>query len=86
MSGHVKVVRYDARGGITKVVSVGRTGGDDHNNPALYLRRDGRLTVFFSPHSGRIFPRGRRSEMYYRTTVRAGDIGRWTRRRHRPPA
>ena len=84
MSGHVKVVRYDARRGITKVVSVGRTGGDDHNNPALYLRRDGRLTVFFSPHSGRIFPRGRRSEMYYRTTVRAGDIGRWTRRRTLP--
>src|SRR5687767_4709148 len=57
MSGHVKVVRYDARRGATEVVSVGQTGGDDHNNPAFHLRRDGRLTAFFSPHSGRLLPR-----------------------------
>ena len=84
MSGHVKVVRYDARSGATEVVSVGQTGGDDHNNPAFYLRRDGRLTAFFSPHSGRLLPRDRRSAMYYRTTVKAGDIARWTRRRTVP--
>jgi hypothetical protein len=80
----VKVIRHDARRGTTKVVSVGRTGGDDHNNPALYLRRDGRLTAFFSPHSGRLLPRDRRSRMYYRTTVHAGRISRWTRTRTVP--
>jgi hypothetical protein len=84
MSGHVKVVRYDARSRTTETVSVGRTGGDDHNNPAFHLRRDGKLTAFFSPHSGRLLPRDRRSAMYYRTTVKAGDIARWTRRRTVP--
>ena len=43
---------------------------DDHNNPSLYVRRDGRLTAFWSGH-----PNG--SEMLYRTSTRAEDISEW---------
>jgi hypothetical protein len=35
---------------------------DDHSNPALYIRKDGRLTAFWSAHLG--------SQMYYRTASR----------------
>jgi hypothetical protein len=35
---------------------------DDHANPALYIRKDGRLMAFWSAHVG--------SQMYYRTATR----------------
>jgi hypothetical protein len=35
---------------------------DDHANPALYIRKDGRLMAFWSAHLG--------SQMYYRTATR----------------
>ena len=43
-------------------------GVDDHNNPSLVFRPDGRIAVFFSPHSGRFLPPPslRPSRMRYR--------------------
>lgn len=35
---------------------------DDHNNPAFYIRRDGRLMAFWNAHSGKA--------IYYRTATR----------------
>lgn len=42
---------------------------DDHNNPAVLVRPDGRITLFWSAHVG--------GKMYYRTTVRPEDINEW---------
>lgn len=50
-------------------------GRDDHNNPSIVVRPDGRLMVFFSPHSGRgLPPPGIPSRMYYRLSRRPGDV------------
>lgn len=42
---------------------------DDHANPALLVLPDGRLMVFYAPHSGR--------PMYIRTSLEPGDISAW---------
>lgn len=42
---------------------------DDHINPSLLVRPDGKIMVFYSAHFGR--------EMYYRITVRSEDISEW---------
>lgn len=76
-TGRVVVAKLVPSTGRHRSVVVGRTGVDDHNNPALLLRKDGRLVVFFSPHSGRVVPKGRRSRMYYRVARRAHSIAAW---------
>jgi BNR repeat-containing family member len=53
-------------------------GADDHGNPSLVARPDGRLAVFFAPHSGRTLPPGGRpSLMRYRVGTRPWSIARW---------
>jgi len=46
---------------------------DDHVNPALLVLPDGRLMVFYSPHSY--------EPMYYRIAMRPGDISAWSEER-----
>ena len=41
---------------------------DDHDSPALYVRPDGRIMVFYSEHNGRA--------MYYRVSARRHSISR----------
>lgn len=76
-SGRVTVAKFDPATRRRRTVVVGRTGVDDHNNPALHMRADGRLMVFFSPHSGRFEPKDRVSRMYYRIAARPHSISRW---------
>ena len=52
--------------------------GNDHQNPSLLVRPDGRITAFYSPHSGRLRPKKRKSQLYYRTTVKPADISEWS--------
>lgn len=42
---------------------------DDHANPAFYVRRDGRITAFYSAHCGK--------PLYHRTTVRPARVSDW---------
>ena len=42
-------------------------GRDDHDNPAFYVRKDGRLMAFWSGHAG--------PALYYRTASR--DLSQW---------
>lgn len=42
---------------------------DDHGNPALLVEPDGRITAYYSGHGG--------PHMYWRTTLRPGDISAW---------
>ena len=81
-AGRVTVAKFVPSTGRRQTVVVGRTGPDDHNNPALVLRPDGRLMVFFSPHSGRYEPKDRVSRMYYRVAGRRNSIARWSPTRH----
>ncbi|WP_028058185.1 BNR-4 repeat-containing protein [Candidatus Solirubrobacter pratensis] len=75
--GNVWVARYSASGKLHKQLIYRGLGRDDHNNPALAFRRDGRLVVFFAPHSGRHLPRGEKSEMRYRMSLRPFAIDEW---------
>jgi hypothetical protein len=76
--GWVHIASYDWSTGLkSERVLRPRTGSDDHNNPALAIMPDGRVIVFYSPHSGPHIPIGRKSHMYYAVTARPGDITSW---------
>lgn len=86
MNGQVQVSEFDPSSGKTKVKTLGPrlSDGDDHENPSLMARPDGRLMAFYAPHSGRTIPKRRKSQLYYRTTINPADISRWTRFRTIP--
>ena len=70
----IMVEQFDRRTGRSRNVQLHRnTELDDHDNPSLALFR-GHLYVFYSPHSGRIFPRDRASKMRYRVSLARTDI------------
>ena len=50
-AGRVTVAKSYPRTGTPSAVDRRADRIDDHNNPALVLRPDGRLMVFFSPHA-----------------------------------
>ena len=74
-------LEQDEKTGKIKVVTLGprMEEGDDHTNPSLLVRDDGRITAFYSPHSGRLRPKNRKSELYYRTTIKPADISAWSK-------
>ena len=80
MIGQVQVSEQDMSTGKIKIVTLGprMEQGDDHENPSLLVRSDGRITAFYSPHSGRLRPKKRKSQLYYRTTLKPADISAWT--------
>ena len=51
-----------------------RFGRDDHSNPALWVRPDGRIMAFWSPHSGHHYATDGTSRLYYRTSIRPYGI------------
>jgi hypothetical protein len=80
MIGQVQVSEQDTTTGKVQIKTLGprMEEGDDHENPSLLVRPDGRITAFYSPHSGRLRPKKRKSQLYYRTTVKPGDISAWS--------
>lgn len=86
MKGQVQVSQFDPATGRTKVKTLGPrlSDGDDHEHPSLLVKPDGRIMAFYSPHSGRLYPKKRKSQLYYRTTVRPADVSRWTKYRTIP--
>jgi hypothetical protein len=69
-TGNVWIAHITPDGSFTKRLIYRDLGVDDHNNPSLVFRPDGRIMVFFSPHSGRYLPppSHRPSKMRYRVT------------------
>lgn len=69
-TGNVWVAHIRPDGSFTKRMIYRDLGVDDHNNPSLVFRPDGRIMVFFCPHSGRSLPppEYRPSKMRYRVT------------------
>jgi hypothetical protein len=69
-AGDIQVGSYDHDTGQRVVTTVkARFQIDDHANPSLLVRPDGRLMVFWSGHFG--------SAMYYRRSVNPEDISSW---------
>ena len=52
-------------------------GTDDHNNPSLYVRRDGRIVAFYTPHGTLEGSASERHRMFWRITKNAYDIRAW---------
>ncbi len=77
-AGNVWVARLTAGGKLTKHLLYRGLGRDDHNNPSLVFRPDGRLIVFFSPHSGHTLPPpGIPAVMRYRIAQHPFSIDGW---------
>jgi hypothetical protein len=74
------IQQIDEDTGKTNSVILGPRLGplDDHNNPSLVVRPDGHIVAFYAPHSGRIQRGNKPSHLYYRVTIKAGDISKWT--------
>jgi PKD repeat protein len=68
--GDIKVSSYDHLTGerVTAVLAA-RLNQDDHANPSIHVRPDGRLMVFYSRHVG--------PAMHYRVSTRPRDVTSW---------
>jgi PKD repeat protein len=68
--GDIKVGSFDhaTRRRVTAVLAA-RFNKDDHANPSIQVRPDGRLVVFYSRHVG--------PAMHYRVSSRAHDVTSW---------
>lgn len=67
--GDIVVAQYDHNTkGLAKRVLMAGFRKDDHNNPAIYVRPDGRVTAFWTGHQYPDVP------IYYRRSVLAEDI------------
>src|ERR687895_2430696 len=70
IEGDVKVSSYDhATGERVTAVLQARLNKDDHANPSIHVRPDGRLVVFYSRHVG--------PAMHYRVSSRPEDVTSW---------
>jgi hypothetical protein len=68
--GDIKVSAYDHDSALrTTALLHGKLQVDDHSNPALLVRPDRRLVVFYSSHVGR--------EMHYRVSANPEDVSSW---------
>jgi hypothetical protein len=70
-AGYVVIASIGQRGSTrTRIARLGnRAYHDDHGAPGLLVEPDGRITAFYSAHSGPF--------MYARTTISPGDITTW---------
>jgi hypothetical protein len=68
--GDIEVATFDHKTGKTAIATLHkRLNQDDHANPGMLLRDDGRLMVFYSAHS--------RSPMYFRVSKNPHDASEW---------
>jgi hypothetical protein len=68
--GDIKLSSYDHSTGdrVTATLQA-RLNEDDHANPSIHVRPDGRLMVFYSRHVG--------PAMHYRISSQPGDVSSW---------
>jgi PKD repeat protein len=68
--GDIKLSSYDhATGDRVTATIQARLNEDDHANPSIHVRPDGRLMVFYSRHVG--------PAMHYRVSSQPGDVTSW---------
>jgi hypothetical protein len=69
-AGDVRVASHDHDSGVRTVAVLHHgLGVDDHGNPALLLRADGRLQVFYSAHNG--------PHLFFRVADAPEDVSAW---------
>ena len=69
--GYTHVVALDRNRLIAHRRLTPRLTIDDHNNPSLYVRTDGRIMVFYSAHNG--------PQMFYRVSTKPYSIARFSK-------
>jgi hypothetical protein len=75
--GSIQVASYDHDSGRRVIVTLkARLQIDDHDNPSILVRPDGRLLVFWSTHAG--------PTMWYRRSLRPEDVTAWEPERTLP--
>src|SRR4051794_38486161 len=68
--GDIRVAAFDHSSGVrTTAVLHSKLQVDDHSDPALIVRPDRRIQVFYSGHNG--------LSMYYRVTTNPEDVRSW---------
>jgi BNR repeat-containing family member len=68
--GSIQVASYDHDSGHQVITTLkARLQVDDHDNPSILVRPDGRLMAFWSTHAG--------PKMWYRRSVRPEDVTAW---------
>lgn len=79
--GDVKIAAIDRDDGSVVIQTLWcDQDSDDHSNPSILVRSDGRLMVFCAPHCWRWktgVKKRREGGIYYRTSVRPEDITEW---------
>ncbi len=79
--GEIKIASIDRDTGAVEVSTLWvEQDADDHSNPSILVRPDGRLMVFCSPHCWRAVRNaqgGRVGGIYYRVSERPEDISSW---------
>lgn len=68
-TGHVIVGSYNHATGELSSIDLGYIQVDDHANPSVFMRNDGRLMVFYSGHNT--------GDMFYRIANNPEDISSW---------
>jgi hypothetical protein len=69
-AGSIQVASYDHDSKVRVTATIkANFQVDDHDNPSLLVRADGRLMAFWSAHSG--------GQMHYRRTTRPEDVTAW---------
>lgn len=71
--GFVQIASYHEDDGRLTTSTLRHLQRDDHANPALLVRPDGRIMVFYSAHNG--------ATMYYRESRNPEDISAWREER-----
>jgi hypothetical protein len=75
--GSIQVASYDHDSGHQVITTLkARLQVDDHDNPSILVRPDGRLMVFWSTHAG--------PKMWYRRSLRPEDVTAWEPERPLP--
>lgn len=76
--GHIRVCQFDHRTNRLQTVTVKESlEVNDHDNPTIVLRPDGRLMIFYCRHTCDLF-------IYYRISVHPEDISAWGEERFVP--
>ena len=70
-AGDIKLAAVDNKTSKIETVTLKKNlQKDDHANPALLVRDDGRIVVFYSAHNG--------DKMFYRISKKPEDISSWS--------
>lgn len=75
-TGRIQVASVDSERRVT-TRTIDWLGPDDHNNPSVFVRGDGRIVALYAPHRPEYLPVSRRHKLYFRISTRPHDVRDW---------